>query len=29
MARLDVGRIRSHFPALDAGVAHVDGPGVL
>ncbi|WP_341924615.1 cysteine desulfurase-like protein [Nocardioides psychrotolerans] len=27
MARLDVGRIRSHFPALDAGVAHFDGPG--
>ncbi|GEP38059.1 cysteine desulfurase-like protein [Nocardioides psychrotolerans] len=25
--QLDVGRIRSHFPALDQGVAHFDGPG--
>lgn len=24
---IDVARIRSHFPALDRGVAHFDGPG--
>ena len=27
MARYDVEAVRSHFPSLDSGIAHFDGPG--